>query len=144
MMTRKTKAAARIASGNERKAKVKVAKKKGSYEAAIKADKKATTEVGRKASLGAKQRAKASLKKAESDQKDVQLLANKAEEKFSKSNEVRTRKLEKDAKAEKVVKQRVAESNNKKKRIEMKKKAQIKAEKTAKAEKIAKVKKKKE
>jgi len=144
MMTRKTKAAARIASGNERKAKVAVAKRKGKYENAIKADKKASTEIGRKASLGAKKRAHASLKKAEENEKGVQILANKMEEKFSKSNEIRTKKLEKDNKAEKVVKQRVAESNNKKKRIEMKKKAEIKKEKAAKAEKIAKVKKKKE
>merc|ERR1719478_1900522 len=90
----------------ERQSKSKFAAAKAGYEAASKAELKATSERGRKSKLAAKVKAKAAMVHEHHVTSTTLKTAMKAKETYSKSNETLKKKKEKDHKAKKLVETR--------------------------------------
>merc|ERR1712072_1651144 len=103
----------------ERQSKSKFAAAKAGYEAASKAELKATSERGRKSKLAAKVKAKAAMVHEHHVTSTTLKTAMKAKETYSKSNETLKKKKEKDHKAKKLVETRKHEAHMKKLKIKL-------------------------
>merc|ERR1712072_278173 len=128
----------------ERQSKSKFAAAKAGYEAASKAELKATSERGRKSKLAAKVKAKAAMVHEHHVTSTTLKTAMKAKETYSKSNETLKKKKEKDHKAKKLVETRKHEAHMKKLKIKLAAQAAARKERGKKRERSDKAIKKKE